>query len=104
MKELLFGALLCISSFSFAQNFSYSFSGEIGNSQAFSKIDKELKALPGVKSVELKYKSDSKKGELILFVEENNTGDNPSEFSAADIKAVLLKNGLSPIQFRTLKK
>lgn len=104
MRGLLIIALLCISSFGFAQNYSYSFSGEIGNSDSYKKLNDELKALPGVKTIELKYKNDSKKGEFVIFVEETSTGDNPTEFSAADLKAILIRNGLSPIQFRELKK
>ena len=72
--------------------------------EQIAQIENRCSEQPEVTSAKLKYKLDSQKGEVILFVEPNiSAGERNVGFSAADIKQVLQSFGLTPIDFVELK-
>lgn len=102
-KLIIFSAFVFVTQFGFSQNYAYSFSGTLSSEQ-ITQIEERCAAQPEVTSAKLKYKLNSQKGEIILFVEPNNSaGEGSVGFSAADIKQVLQSFGLSPIDFVELK-
>ena len=105
MKKITFLFLLLLfSEHYYSQTFAYSFNGEISKSEQES-LRKEVFELPGVNSYELKIKQDSKKGEIIFSLENQEiSGENNSSFSPVDLKALLIYYKLEPIDFRQVKK
>lgn len=102
-KLIIFSAFVFVTQFGFSQNYAYSFSGALTTEQ-ITQIENRCSEQPEVTSAKLKYKLDSQKGEVILFVEPNiSAGEGNAGFSAADIKQVLQSFGLSPIDFVELK-
>ena len=102
-KLIIFSAFVFLTQFGFSQNYAYSFSGSLTTEQ-ISQIEKRFSEQPEVTSAKLKYKLNSQKGEVILFVKPSNSvGEGSVGFSAADIKKVLQSFGLSPIDFVELK-
>lgn len=102
-KLIIFSAFVFLTQFGFSQNYAYSFSGSLTPEQIV-QIEERCSEKPEVTSAKLKYKLDSQKGELILFVEPNNSANEGNVgFSAAHIKQVLQSFGLAPIDFVELK-
>ena len=102
-KLIIFSAFVFIAQFGFSQNYAYSFSGALTTEQ-ITQIEKHCSSQPEVTSAKLKYKLGSQKGEIILFVEPNNSSNEGKVgFSAADIKQVIQSFGLTPIDFIELK-
>ena len=104
MKRLVFILLLILSSIELkAQTFAYSFSGSLEQPE-LEKFKSSITELPTILSLDLKIKSDSNKGEIIFSIQNmDNQGENDLNFSPVDIKAILLKFGLEPLEFRQLK-
>lgn len=102
-KLIIFSSFVFVTQFGFSQNYAYSFSGTLSSDQ-ITQLEERCTAQSEVTSAKLKYKQDSQKGEIILFVEPNTTlGEARVGFSAADIKQVIQSFGLSPIDFVELK-
>ena len=102
-KLIIFSAFVFVTQFGSSQNYAYSFSGALTTEQ-IAQIENRCSEQPEVTYAKLKYKLDSQKGEVILFVEPNiSAGERNVGFSAADIKQVLQSFGLTPIDFVELK-
>lgn len=87
----------------FSQSYAYSFKGNLNESQQQIVIQ-EIKKIQGIKTVELRYKMDSERGEILFSIEiMDSEGENEIEFSPLSIKEILIEKGLSPIDFRQLK-
>jgi DNA topoisomerase VI subunit A len=88
--------------FSFGQTYAYSFEGILTQEQS-SKLTEEISQLNAVLNCEIRIKAESK-GELIFSIDPlENRGENDHPFSPVDIKALLIRNNLSPIEFRQIK-
>jgi len=100
MKRLLtIGAFLFISLSSLAQDYSYSFNGELSNPE---ELLKELEAIPQLINTKIKYKEDSKRGEIWFDLKTSKSRtDTRDEFSPVSIKTLLLSNGLEPLTFKS---
>lgn len=86
-----------------AQTYSYSFSGVL-SSEKRSKFNKEISELHSVFTVDLKIKTDSEKGEIVLSIDpSNDRGENEHPFSPVDLKSIIIAYGLEPIEFRQIK-
>lgn len=90
---------------SFSQDISYSFEGQLDQSSV-TKLEKDCASIFGIQSTKVKYKEDAQKGEIIIFLDETNNrrAEADHQFKATDIKKLILNSGLTPIEFRTLKK
>lgn len=103
MKQIFTTLLLiCLTNVAFSQSFAYSFEGVISetNSELFLK---EIDELPAVISVELRQKNEGK-GEILFSVDPmENRGENDHPFSPADLKALFIRYGLQPLDFRQIK-
>jgi hypothetical protein len=74
------------------------------SNESTENLSKELKALKSFLSVEIRTKTEASKGEIIFSVDPmNDRGENDHPFSPVDVKAILLRNGLQPIDFRQIK-
>ncbi len=96
--------ILSISAFS--QNYSYSFSGVMDINQ-ISTYEKECMKFNQIKTVKIKYKPDSQKGEVIIVAKEPQRSENREgmvHFQPTDIKKFLISKGLTPMNFKELKK
>lgn len=90
----------------FAQDYSYSFSGNLDISQ-ISNYEKECLKFNQVESVKIKYKADSQKGEVIIITKDipkDQSRQGMELFSPIDIKKFLISKGLTPINFKEIKK
>ena len=106
MKNLFSLTLfLLLFSTAYAQNYSYSFDGELDQS-AITKIENKCSEFESVTSTKIKYKEDAQKGEIIIFLvkKEGQRAEEDNQFKATDIKKILINSGLTPGEFRTLKK
>ena len=58
-----------------------------------------------VQSTKVKYKEDSQKGEIMIFlvIRENQRAEADNQFNATDIKKIIIDSGLTPGEFRQLK-
>lgn len=89
-----------------SQTYSYSFSGDL-NPQNITAYEKECMTFDRVQTVKIKYKTDSQKGEVIIVVKPYPKGtkmEGKQQFKPTDIKSFLISKGLSPMQFREIKK
>ena len=104
MKSILFATTTCLFGYyGHSQSFSYSFSGELDQAKITS-LEKKILTIEEVKSTQIKYKSESHRGEIIFYVEENLTrSENPAQFSPVTIKEVILSHGLDPIDIHRIK-
>jgi formylmethanofuran dehydrogenase subunit D len=104
MKLLLTSVCILLCSIAFAQQkvYSYSFSGEI-DSSFVKQLENESMQIDGVKAAKAKYKVGSKKGEVILYVTEDNDKKDPHVFNPASIKAIFIRYDLKPGQFIAIK-
>ncbi len=104
MKLLLALFCLTLSTLSFSQEelYSYSFSGDI-DSAFVKELEKESMKIEGVTSVKAKYKVEKKMGELLIYTKKDESKKDPFIFSPAEIKAIILRNGLKPERFIQLK-
>lgn len=88
--------------FSFGQTYAYSFEGTLTQEQSL-KLSEEISHLEAILSCEIRLKNEGK-GELIFSVDPMlNNGENDHPFSPVDIKSLLIRNDLSPIEFRQIK-
>lgn len=89
----------------YSQDFSYSFDGQLDQA-SISKLESDCSNITTIRSTKVKYKEDSQKGEIILFlaVHENPRTELDNQFNPTDIKKILIDSGLAPGEFRQLKK
>jgi hypothetical protein len=104
MKRLLFILLLLLNGIcAYSQTFAYSFEGSL-STQIMEEFQTELRAIYGIQTIEVRIKPDSRKGELIFsLVEPVKKDESDISFSPADIKQLMLKYKLSPLDFRQIK-
>jgi hypothetical protein len=103
MNYFLSFAFCAFSSFFFSQNFAYSFQGKLSIEQQ-NILQKEILDIHLISNCELKYKTDSERGEIIFFVLKNESrSESSEEFSPVEIKSLLIKQQLEPLEFRMIK-
>jgi len=87
----------------FSQSYAYSFEGVLSNSQKGNLLN-DLNKIQGIQNFELRYKSDSDRGEILFSINPTSEeGENDLDFSPLAIKEIFLQLGLTPIDFRQLK-
>lgn len=102
MKHILLCVCLCSFFSAFSQDFTYSFRGEISDTDL---LESKLLALPDVGAVKFRYKQEKMVGEILLFLKEKNLSrENEENFSPVEVKKILIDAGLQPNQFTVLKK
>lgn len=96
--------LFCICAGSFhAQNFAYSFKGSMTQERQ-EQLIKNISSIPLVSNCKIKFKSDSNRGDVLIYVTETiNRSESDIEFSPVQIKSILIEEGLEPMDFRMLK-
>jgi hypothetical protein len=100
---LLSGAFLYLSTFVVcAQSYSYGFEGSINDNQV-DRLLTDLENVEGVIEVKIRYKSESHRGEILLYTKEPDLNAK-SEFSSIHVKRILLNHKLSPLEFVQISK
>lgn len=104
MRNLLALLFFCFIFFQgISQSFAYSFEGILSNTKQEEFI-LEIKKIQAFQSIELRYKSDSQRGEILFSIEKSDAiGENEIDFSPVQLKEIYLRFGLSPLDFRQLK-
>lgn len=104
MNKLFLSCFFFVSTgYLFSQNFAYSFQGELSLENQ-NILTKSILEIPGIATCELRYKSDSKRGEFLFYVvESNERSDSSPEFSPTSVKSLIISKGLEPIDFRKIK-
>lgn len=86
------------------QTYRYSFSGAM-DSIFINEISAQVGKLDGVIQAKGRYKIEKSMGEIFIIIsdlpQEENSEQKP--FSPIDVKAILLKNKLTPLDFNRLK-
>lgn len=96
MRKLLLVTLLLLSTYSFAQNYSYRFKGKLDESLML-QLENELLANPGIKNVKFRIKENS--GELLFqYFSDTSSKEGQNDTSIIKIKSILLSKGLEPIE------
>ena len=106
MKKLIsLTFFLALSSTAYSQDFSYSFDGQLDQT-SINKLESDCANITTIRSAKVKFKEDAQKGEIILFllVNENSRAELDDQFSPIAIKKILIDSGLTPGEFRQLKK
>ena len=104
MKNLFSLTLfLLLFSTAYAQNYSYSFDGELDQA-AITKIENKCSKFESVTSTKIKYKEDAQKGELLISLKtkSDKRAEADGQFKATDIKKIFLEANLIPGEFRKL--
>lgn len=82
---------------------SYSFKNA-ENKEVINKIQQELERLDFVTQVKIKYAEPKKSGLLIITTSEKPVkNENDKVFSPTALKSVLLKNNITPIEYRLIE-
>lgn len=75
----------------------------MNNSQQGNLLN-DLNKIEGIQNFELKYKSDSNRGEILFSLNPaTEEGENDLDFSPLSIKELFIQLGLTPLDFRQLK-
>ena len=100
MKNIFVLILACfLSSFAYSQNCTYSFNGNLSDASKESLIN-ELSKIPLVENCSVIFKSEQHKGQLrFTLTNTKERNENESPFSPVDVKAILLKYALEPVDF-----
>ena len=96
--------LLATSIIGYSQTFSYTFTGKLSVEQ-LSNIESKCSQLNRVASAKIKYKEDRERGELLIVLvksDQPQRAEADDQFSAIDVKHLLLNEQLSPLNFRKL--
>lgn len=109
----LFILFLSISNYSFSQEKNtlnanefltmhyYTFSGNV-NQDKIDELEKALLKLEFVSEAKVKYKSEKSVGQIALVVKEKTiTKEGDKSFSPTSVKQLILKNGLTPMEYST---
>jgi len=103
IRFLLTYSFIAFSGSLFSQNYAYSFNGSLTIDEQ-NELIKDLLEIPFISSAELRYKSDSKRGEIYFFVKEDEIrSESSSEFTPVEIKGIIIENNLEPLDFRRVK-
>lgn len=105
MKIRLLIASIACAFFSYGQTYNYTFEGSL-SPENLAHFEQELNEARHVRSAKVRYKADLHRGEILLITEEkdeNFRAEGYEEFQPVTIKGILLKYGLSPIDFRTIR-
>lgn len=96
---------LAVFTSAYSQDFSYSFDGQLDQA-SINKLESDCSKISTIRSAKVKYKEDSKKGEIILFLVENKNqrAELDDQFNPTDLKKILIESGLAPGEFRQVKK
>ncbi len=92
---------LGVTTFSSAQNYSYSFKGDI-DSIGVVNLAEKLSHLEGVEEVKGRFKVEKSAGEFLIYSSNFKDKSNPYPFDPTKIKAVLIENNLTPLDFREI--
>jgi len=88
-----------LSSLAYSQNCTYSFNGNLSDSNKESLIN-ELSQIPLVENCSVIIKSEQQHGQLrFTLIKNKERNENESPFSPVDVKAILLKYALEPVDF-----
>lgn len=103
MFRIIFLCALFLSAttYSAAQNYSYSFKGDI-DSTAVVDLAKKLSSLDGIETVKGRFKVEKSAGEFLIYSENFKDKTNPYPFDPSKFKAVLIENNLTPIKFKEI--
>lgn len=83
--------------------FYYSFNAN-SETPALNNIERNVKLLKGVTEVKVKFKPESKTGQLIVIVKEKRrSSEGEVLFQPTDLKRILSTNGLTPNELETKK-
>ena len=100
---LLCGAFLYLSTLVVcAQSYSYGFEGEVNDNQV-DRLLTDIENIEGVIEVKIRYKSESNRGEILLYTKEPDINAE-DEFSPIHVKRILLNYKLSPLEFVQISK
>lgn len=95
---LLFAISFGAITFSTAQNFSYSFEGDL-DSNSVVILAEELSRLEGIETVKARFKVEKSAGEFLIYSTNFRDKTNPYPFSPSKFKAILEENNLTPLNF-----
>lgn len=100
MKNLFVLILACfLSSFAYSQNCTYSFNGNLSDSNKESLMN-DLSKIPLVENCSVIFKPEQEHGQLrFTLTKTKERNENESPFSPVDVKAILLKYALEPVDF-----
>ena len=93
--------ILGATTFSNAQNFSYSFKGDTDSLRVVGMAEK-LSSLEGVEAVKGRFKAEKSAGEFLIYTSNLKDRENPYPFDPSQVKAVLIENNLTPLNFREI--
>ena len=103
IKLLLSCIFIATTSYFFSQNFAYSFSGTMTVEQQ-NELVKNILEIPTISTCELRYKSDSNRGEILFYIFEPTVrSDSSTEFSPSTVKSLFISKELEPLDFRKIK-
>jgi hypothetical protein len=104
MKKILFTFFLLLSYNSFAQTFAYSFEGTL-IPEHFKNFEMEFLSIKGVHTIEFRLKTEQQRGEIIFSTElpSSKDEDPDSQFTPSDVKQLLIRYSLNPLDFRRIK-
>jgi len=95
-------ALICgVATFSNAQNFSYSFKGNI-DSVSVVNLAEKLSKIDGIETVKGRFKVEKSAGEFLIYSNNFKDKTNPYPFDPSEFKAVLIENNLTPLKFKEI--
>lgn len=81
----------------------YSFEG-LANQDKLDELEKSLLKIEFVSEAKVKYKIEKNMGQIVLVVKEKTiTREGDKSFSPTSIKQIILRNGLSPMEYSTGK-
>ena len=90
-----------VTTFSSAQNYSYSFQGDI-DSLVVVDLAEKLSLLEGVETVKGRFKVEKKAGEFLIYSSNFKDKTNPYPFDPSKFKAILIENNLTPLKFKEI--
>lgn len=90
-----------VSVYSNAQNYSYSFKGDI-DSIGVVNLAEKLSSLEGVETVKGRFKVEKSVGEFLIYSSNFKDKSNPYPFDPSKFKAILLENNLTPLKFKEI--
>lgn len=86
------------SSIEVKKQYQYSFNGEL-NSQNITNLENALSNLTFVTIAKVKYKTDSRKGEVILQTSERTViSESDKGFDVIELKKLLISKNLEPVE------
>lgn len=87
---------------SIGQTYSYSFKGELTSSEQIEIVEK-IEQLSAIQNTKIRYKEDRRAGEFIFEIQTSERAESDVQFSAQDLKSILVSYELEPLNFIELK-